>query len=154
MFIYKLTKAFDDSKIDYALVGGLAVALHGAIRGTVDIDIILKFKRADFEDAEACLKKLGLFPRLPVTAKDIFEFRKEYIKNRNLIAWCFSNPKSPSEVVDIIITHDLAKMKITSIKSGGATLKVLSIQDLINMKKASGRPQDLEDIKALEIIKK
>jgi hypothetical protein len=37
---------------------------------------------------------------------------------------------------------------------GLSTLKVLSVEDLINMKKKSGRPQDLEDIKVLKEILK
>jgi predicted nucleotidyltransferase len=154
MFLYKLTQALDDAGVDYAIVGGFAVALHGAIRGTVDVDIILKFKKNDFEAAEQAFKDLGFQSRLPVTAKEVFNFREEYIKNRNLMAWSFYNPKFPSEVVDIVLTHDLAKLKTTKIRSGGLTLKVLSIEDLIEMKRKSGRPQDLEDIKALQEIEK
>jgi hypothetical protein len=154
MFIFEMTAAFDKRKIPYAIVGGYAVALHGAVRGTVDLDIILKFDRSDFEEAERLFQELGLTPRLPVRGTDVFDFREEYIKNRNLIAWSFYNPKRPSEVVDVIITHDLKKMKVEKIKVGKTTLKVLSIDDLIKMKKMSGRPQDLEDVKALESIRK
>jgi hypothetical protein len=80
----------------------------------------------------------------------MFDFREEYIKNRNLIAWSFSNPSNPAELLDVVITHDLAKMRVKKIKAGGRVLPVLAIPDLIAMKKASGRPQDREDIAALE----
>ena len=154
MLLLRVTKALEDQKIKYAIVGGFAVALHGAVRGTVDIDIVLKLSKPDFIAAEKTLCALGFEPRLPVKAEQIFDFREEYIRNKNLIAWSFYNPKRPSEVVDIIITHDLSKMKIKRFLFDGHTLCVLDLAGLIQMKKQSGRPQDLEDIKALEALKK
>ena len=43
MFLIRLVRALDKHKVDYAIVGGYAVALHGAIRGTVDVDLVLGF---------------------------------------------------------------------------------------------------------------
>jgi len=80
----------------------------------------------------------------------VFEFRKEYIEKRNLVAWSFSNPNNPTEVVDIIITHDLSHMRTKTLTVNGVAVQILSLKDLIDMKRASGRPQDLEDVKALE----
>ncbi len=154
MFLYKIANAFEAANIEYAIVGGHAVALHGAVRGTVDLDIILQFKQSQFEAAERTLKTLGLHPRLPLKAAEVFKFREEYIKNRNLVAWSFSNPQNPTEILDIIITHNLADMKVAEVRIGKTTLKIVSLEDLIEMKKESGRPQDLEDIKALKEIKK
>jgi hypothetical protein len=154
MLLHDVVDALQKAKVPCAIAGGYAVALHGAVRGTVDVDIVLRLSRSHFLAAETALKTLGLTPRLPVTAAEIFDFREEYIKNRNLIAWSFVDPRDPSQIVDIIITHDLSKLKITRIQSGGRTLPVLALPDLIAMKKASGRPQDLEDIRALEGLKK
>ena len=150
MFLYDVAAAFHEAKLPFAIAGGYAVALHGAVRGTLDIDIVLRLNKRDFLIAEAALKGLGLAPRLPVSAAEVFDFREEYIENRNLIAWSFSNPRDPSQIVDIIITHDLAKLRTKNIVSGGCSLPVLDVADLIAMKRTSGRPQDLEDIRALE----
>src|SRR4051812_48377904 len=115
MFILRLTEALDNENVEYAIVGGFAVALHGAVRGTFDVDLILKLTKKDFIGAEKVFKKIGLEPRLPVRAEQIFDFREEYIKNKNLIAWSFFNPAFQSEALDIIITHDLNKMKVKKI---------------------------------------
>ena len=80
----------------------------------------------------------------------MFQFRKEYIERRNLIAWSFYNPQSPIEVVDIIITENLDDMSVVEKKIPRSRIKVLSLKDLIEMKRKSGRPQDLTDIEALE----
>jgi hypothetical protein len=150
----RLVKALNGSKIPYAIVGGVAVALHGAPRGTIDIDIVIKHTSEFFKSVETCLKGLGFLPRLPVTANEIFNFKDEYISRRNLIAWSFYNPTNPLEVIDIILTHDLSDMKAVNKKMGLSRLKVLSVEDLINMKEKSGRPQDIEDIKVLKELLK
>lgn len=150
MFIKKLIQALSKEGVNYALVGGYAVALHGAIRGTVDVDLVINLDEEQYQAAEKALTGMGLEPRLPVSANEVFHFREEYIRNKNLSAWSFYNPKNPLEIVDIIITNDLRDMNTVDKKLYHLTIKVASIPDLIEMKKESGRPQDLEDIKALE----
>ena len=154
MFIYRLVGALEKRKVDYAIAGGYAVALHGAVRGTVDIDIVLRFTKKNLLAAEAALRDVGLQSRLPVKGDEVFDFREEYIKNRNLLAWNFINISNPTESVDIILTDDLRNLKTKRIRSGEKTLRVISIDDLIKMKEKSNRGQDLEDIKALRSLKK
>lgn len=153
MLLVRLAAALDAGKVPYALVGGYAVALHGVVRGTVDIDLVLDFRLKHFEGAEAALRSIGLTPRLPVTAAEVFRFREEYVANRNLTAWSFVNAADPSEIVDVILTHDLAGLKTKGVRVQGRTIKIVAIDDLIRMKKAAGRPQDLEDVKALRSLK-
>lgn len=134
----------------YAVVGGHAVALHGAIRGTVDIDIALLWDLKTLQGAEQTLTELGLVSRLPINAEDVFRFRDEYIENRNLIAWNFYNPDNLTEQVDIVISYDLKGKKRRRIKTADGPVQVLGLKDLIEMKRSSGRRQDLEDANALE----
>lgn len=152
MWFTKVIQKLKDNNVKFAVAGGFAVALHGAVRGTVDLDIVVLIDSDNFKNAEKSLKELHLTSRIPVSADDVFKFRKEYIEKRNLIAWSFVNYKNPSQVVDIIITHDLKKMKSKTISIHGLKVPVLSKESLIKMKKEAGRPQDLEDIKALEAI--
>lgn len=154
MFIQRVSEALRERGVPFAIVGGYAVALHGAVRGTVDLDIVLRLKREDFIAAEEALRSVGLMPRLPVSAAQVFDFRQEYIENKNLIAWSFSNPSNPTEVVDVIVTHDLRKLRVKDIPFGKRTLPVLALDDLIAMKTAGGRPQDLEDVKALRELRR
>ncbi len=150
MFIHTVCSGFEEAKIPYAVVGGYAVAFHGAPRGTFDIDFAIRWSLDNLEKVEKVLKKLGLVSRIPVDAKTIYAFRDEYVQNRNLIAWNFYNPVRPNEQVDIIINYDLAKAHIKTIRTHSGNIIILSKDDLIAMKRAAGRPQDLEDIKSLE----
>lgn len=150
MFLHDICNALEDAKISYAVVGGYAVALHGAIRGTVDVDIVIQWTLENLEKVEMVLKKAGLISLIPINASNLFNFRDEYIQNRNLIAWNFYHPMNPVIQLDIIINYDLKKGHTKTIKTPDGKVKILSLNDLIAMKKASGRPQDLEDVKALE----
>ena len=150
MLIQKVIRALEKHRVRYAVVGGYAVALHGAIRGTVDVDIAISLNRATFKRAEAALNEIGLESRLPITAEEVFSFRKEYIRKRNLKAWSFANPHNPLDVVDILITEDASKISTVIKRAFGMSVKVAAIADLIAIKKKAGRAQDLEDIKALK----
>lgn len=150
MWIEQLIDALERHRVKYAIVGGYALALHGVVRGTVDIDLVLKISRKNYQNAEKALMELGLTSRLPVNADDVINFREEYIRSRNMTAWNFTNSQDPTRIVDIIISEDLNDMKAEKIKAGERTLHVLSIRDLIRMKRKSGRPQDIQDIEALE----
>ena len=152
MLVTRVCQKLSDKKVKYAIVGGYAVALHGAVRGTMDLDLVIENNLKSYVLAEKALKELGFDSRLPVDGETVFHFREEYIKNRNLVAWSFYNPGDPSEIVDIVITHDLSKSKRKKISLDTMKIYVLSKPDLIAMKKESGRPQDLADAQALEML--
>ena len=153
MFIHDICSALDKAEVPYAIVGGYAVALHGAIRGTVDVDVVIEWSLKNLQGVEIAFKQIGLVSLIPITAETLFHFREEYIQNRNLIAWNFYDPSNPLNQVDIIINYDLKNACNTkTIKTFLGTIRVLSLHDLIKMKQASGRPQDLEDVKALDLL--
>ena len=149
----KICGALRNAGVRYAIVGGHAVALHGVVRGTLDIDVVVRWTRTTLVRAEAALNAIGLVSRLPVTAREVYDFRDEYVRNRNLTAWNFYNPDDPLEQVDIIITDDLAGKRTKAVALPTGPVRVLSVTDLIAMKRRSGRPQDLEDVRALEKLR-
>lgn len=151
MFIYSVCNSLEKAKVPYAIVGGYAVALHGAPRGTVDIDIVISWTLDNLKKAQDILiKELGLVSRIPVNAENVFQFREEYIQKKHLVAWNFYDPKNPSKQVDLIITYDLPSTSIKNIHTERGIVSVLAKEELILMKQKSGRPQDLADIEALK----
>lgn len=150
LFVEKVCQSLAAHGVRYALVGGYAVALHGAVRGTVDIDIVIDWTHKALRKTESALNSLGLVSRLPLSADDVFAFRDEYVKNRNLIAWNFHNPADISQQVDVVITYDLTGKRRYRVPTVSGPLFLLAKEDLLAMKKVSGRPQDLADVAALE----
>ena len=153
VFVLKVIDALEQAGVPYALVGSYALALHGVVRGTVDVDIAIALDAEAFKRCEEALTSIGLVPRLPVTAEEVFRNREEFIAKRNMRAWSFSNPADPLEVVDVLITEDAAKMRIVKKRAFGRELRVAAIDELIAMKRKTGRPQDVEDIRALERLR-
>jgi len=149
-FLNRVCSALAGKGVRYAIVGGHAVALHGAVRGTVDVDIALAWNLKSLQAAEQALTGMGLVSRLPISSEDVFQFRDEYVQNRNLIGWNFYNPADLAEQVDVVITYDLKGKKVGSIDTAGGPVRILSRKDLIEMKRTSGRPQDIADVEALE----
>ena len=149
MKLKELVNSLKREKVNYMVVGGYAVNFHGYSRNTVDIDLIIKFTLSNLKRVEKILNELGMISRLPIDAVSLFKFREEYIKNRDLIAWNFYNESNPTDQVDILITHDVGDFKAEKFLVGDLEVKVISKEDLIQMKKASGRDKDLLDIKEL-----
>lgn len=153
MFIHDLCNALEKAKIPYAIVGGYAVALHGAVRGTVDVDLVINWTLKNLQKIEKVLKEeVGLVSLIPINADNLYHFRDQYIQERHLIAWNFYDPHKPSNQVDIVINYDLQGSRTDTVKTTLGKIKILSRKDLIKMKKSSGRPQDLEDVKSLESL--
>lgn len=148
-FLECVCRALGDADVDYAVVGGQAVALHGVVRGTIDVDVALRWSSSMLARAEAALRGIGLVSQLPLTAADVFEHRDDYVANRNLVAWNFHDPDAPLRQVDVVIVYDLAGKQTEHVELDGGTARVLAVGDLIEMKQRSGRAQDLADVEAL-----
>ena len=55
--LYRLTEAFAENRLEYAVCGGLAVAIHGRPRLTMDIDIVVAAQ--DIERAAEIAASVG-----------------------------------------------------------------------------------------------
>jgi len=160
MIIYEeILKEFHKQKVKYVIVGGIAVNLHGALRTTSDMDILVEMSDKNLINVVNILKKKGYHVKQPVDPICIAnkETRENWIKNKHMKAFNFYKDGSLEEV-DIIIespvSYKEAERNADKIKVAGITLRVICIDDIIKMKKASGRPIDELDIKELRQIKK
>ncbi len=159
MYYFDLLKEFYTSGIKYMIAGGLSVNLHGVPRVTQDIDIIISLDRDNIILLNSILKKLGFVPSLPVNPDDLADesIREAWIKEKNLIAFSFRHNTDKFRVVDVILVHplefDSAYLNRTVKSVRDYTINLVSIDDLIKMKKFSGRLQDLSDIELLNKLR-
>jgi predicted nucleotidyltransferase len=63
------------------------------------------------------------------------------------------NPSVPSELVDIVLTHDLSDLTTEVMRVQGKQIRVVVLDDLIAIKKQSNRAQDREDVRALKSLR-
>ncbi|MEI6056988.1 MAG: nucleotidyl transferase AbiEii/AbiGii toxin family protein [Lentisphaerota bacterium] len=151
MFYIEVFEALSLERIQYLLVGGLAVNLHGVPRLTYDIDIIISIDRENILRLNAALKKLGYVPRLPVSPDNLADEKilKDWIENKNMTAFSFYHSRENNKVIDIVISHPLsfseayARAERRTVKN--IEIPIVSIDDLICMKEFAARPKDLSD---------
>lgn len=155
----KIFKAFNEASIKYLIVGGVAVNLYGYTRFTGDIDILLALDKNNLDKMEELMLKMGYTARLPVEIHELqnTEKLKSWIKDKGLKAYTFINSQQPQLDIDILIEESLVfekqQAKQIEIKVWDINLPVISLEDLITMKKNANRPKDIEDVKALLELK-
>lgn len=64
-----VAKALDRHGVRFIVVGGLAVAAHGYVRNTVDVDFVIRLEPANIHAAFAALAELGYVPTVPVSGE-------------------------------------------------------------------------------------
>ena len=105
------------------------------------------------------MKEMGYSTRLPVSIMELKDQKqvRSWLKEKNLKAFSFVPPKDNPLIIDIIIEESLKFEKIANKKVfkkiSNVSIPVISIRDLINMKKKANREQDLIDLEALLSLK-
>jgi hypothetical protein len=137
-----LLSAFNANGVEFLIVGAHALAVHGHIRATKDLDV---WVRPEAENARRVMSALEVFgaPTHGLSAND------------------FSTPGITFQIgvdpvrIDIItavdgIAFEPAWLNRLTTAYGDQVVSVLSREDLIVNKRTSARPQDLADVAALE----
>ncbi|MEP6705906.1 MAG: nucleotidyl transferase AbiEii/AbiGii toxin family protein [Pyrinomonadaceae bacterium] len=138
-----LIRALDEQRIDYALCGGIAMAIYDKPRATVDIDLLIL--------AESLLDVRGIAKALHYTLHGVdMTFAKGAIEIRRV-------SKIDSETGHILsldlllVTPEIRQVWDSRMQADweGGKLSVVSRAGLIALKKMRGSPQDHADISAL-----
>ena len=138
--------ALSEEDVKFLLIGAYAMASHGYPRTTMDIDF---WVMPSPENAEAVLRALTRYgaPLQGLTAAD---FQEPGI--------IFQIGVAPQRV-DILtsasgLNFDETLRRSAECTIDGVCVRVPCIDDLIQNKKATGRPKDLVDVTALEALQK
>jgi hypothetical protein len=160
VFVRDLLRALADAKVPYCLVGGVAVNLHGVPRMTYDVDIVVPTTTDALRAVEHTLTALGLQCRLPIRLEVLADdaVRNEYRTERNLIAVTFTDPRDPLSEVDVLVSPPIPATELlaraVTLHLGDVPVQLISIDDLIAIKRDTGREQDRSDVAHLERLKR
>lgn len=138
--------------VDYVLVGGLAVSLHGIVRGTLDIDVALAMDDANLTRFIAAARAMGLAPSIPVPIEALADAAQIdlWFREKNMLAFSLRETAPAGLVVDVLVRPRVpysalrANAVIRSI--GSSTIPIASVGHLIEMKSQTGRSIDALDI--------
>ena len=152
-------KALNDANARYLIVGGLAVVAHGYVRATVDIDIVLYLERSNVLRAMEALEAIGYRPLIPVKASEFADEKKRrhWIEEKNMIVFQMRHSDPESTRLDIFVSEpfsfELEYGRAFWDDVHGVRVPVVCYDELIRLKRSSGRPQDLGDIDQLQLVK-
>ena len=157
MFYEDVLRALQKHGVRYLIVGGAAVNLHGVPRMTGDLDLAIDMSESNIAALVDALEESGLKSSIPVDPRGLADesVRRIWREERNLKALNFqrSVQGAPYREVDILlaIPRDFDEMYASRLElvAGDLTISAISISDLIRIKEAIGRQQDLADIEAL-----
>lgn len=139
-----LVNFLSSTKIDYVILGGVAVSIYGEPRFTSDIDVNIVM---DKEDIDNFLKRAKIYGFHPLPSNI-----KEFVKKTGVVPMSFSKGKVSGRCDFIIAENPLEYSgikrgkwrKISSFKA-----RFVSPEDLIIHKITSQRPRDIEDVRGI-----
>jgi hypothetical protein len=148
-----LLAALCDGGVDFVVIGGVALVVHGSPRFTRDLDICHATDAANLERLGDVL--ISLHARLRGVEEDV-PFVPDARRLRHVQLLTLSTREGELDLlVDPLGSPGYATLRRRAevIEVGGAEVRVASLEDLIAMKRAAGRPQDQIDVEALEIVR-
>jgi predicted nucleotidyltransferase len=140
--------------VDFVVVGGVAVILQASPRFTKDVDICYSPEPENLEALGSVLRKLDA--RLRGIDEDV-----PFVPDaRTLRQMQILTLDSEEGNIDLLVNpsgsppYPRLKANADVMDLGGIDVHVASIDDLLAMKRAAGRPQDLVDVESLEIARR
>lgn len=138
-----LIEAFEKNGVEYAVCGGLSMAIHGFVRATLDIDLLIL--------ADSLEKSYNIAAEQGYNIRGLdMSFKERAVEIRRV-----SKIDDEGEVLSLdllLVTPQVQDVWESKIRMTLADKEysIVSRDGLIKMKKLAGRPQDLVDIERLE----
>ena len=154
---FPLLRLLDEHGIDHIIVGGFAVNAHGFIRVTKDLDIVPRPSADNLDRLARMLREVE------ATILDTEDFSREELPADPTRAtglaeggnFCLLTKAGRLDIMQWLSGVDVedlyAELNPQAIESeiDGLTIRVCGLEHLLAMKRAAGRPQDLEDLRQL-----
>lgn len=140
----RLLKLLKEHKVKFVIIGATAFPVHGYVRATLDIDIFIRAEESNAKKVWKALKNFGY---------DVTEITVEDLLTKKLLIRQYAVETDIHPFVKGITFDKVWKNKVKA-KFGNTFVWFASLNDIIKMKHAAGRPKDLEDLKYLLKLKK
>jgi predicted nucleotidyltransferase len=151
--VARILRALTERGVDFVVIGGIAAVLHGSARNTFDLDLCFAIDAANLEALGDVL--VGLNARL--RGVDDVPFVPDAATLRRIEVLPLSTDAGDLDVLarpSGAPAFDVLRRRADRFDVGGFAVLVASVDDLIAMKTAAGRPRDHETVAELEAIKR
>jgi predicted nucleotidyltransferase len=143
MDIEDLLRSLNAHNVEFVIIGATAFPIHGYARATLDIDLFIRPEPRNAGRLLDALRDFG-YDIAEITLEDLLTKKvliRQYLVETDIHPFATG------------ITFDQVWKNRISGTFGKEKVYYASLDDLIIMKEAAGRPKDLEDLKVLKILK-
>jgi Uncharacterised nucleotidyltransferase len=151
-----IVRALNEHGVRFLVVGGIAVNAHGYGRTTFDLDLVIQLSPENIRRAFSAFSILGYTPLVPITADDFSEAsnRARWKREKGMFVLQFHSDLHRQTRVDVFVEEpfDFDVEYTAAFQSEIAPelqIRILRLESLIRMKKATGRSKDIEDVRHL-----
>jgi predicted nucleotidyltransferase len=144
--------ALSGSGVEFILIGGTAANVHGSARLTQDVDVVYRRSRENVQRLVAALAAFAPYLR---GAPPGLPFRWDVETIQRGLNFTLDTALGPVDLFGEIAgggAYDALLPHTIEIEVFGQKLRCLDLRKLIEVKRAAGRPKDLEAIAELEAI--
>ncbi len=136
--------ALNNRQVEYIVVGGYSVILHGYSRTTGDLDIWVNKTNVNYN------KLLEAFHDFGLAKFDMTE--ENFLRNPEIDVFSFGRPPISIDILTKVKGLDFEESHAhsTIVNVDDLEVRLIDFRDLIQAKKASGRSKDFDDIENLE----
>lgn len=138
----------DRHGVDYVTIGAFAVIAHGYVRATADIDLVARQDPDNLERLAAVFDELNA--RLRGVDADLLDIDptdpETLAEGASFTLDTDAGPIDYLNEVPGADDYERLRERAVETTAAGVLVRVVGLDDLIRMKRASGRPQDLRDI--------
>jgi predicted nucleotidyltransferase len=147
----EILKALASAGLEFVVVGGIAVQAHGYLRGTGDVDLVPRptlLNLSRLAEALADLEAEVLRATSPVNLGD-----PRLLQRAPLVPLLTRSGRLDLINIEHLAgapsSYDELRRRALVVELDGIEIPVAGLDDLVRMKRAAGRPQDIIDIGAL-----
>ena len=137
--------ALNNNRVDYILVGGYSVIIHGYNRTTGDMDIWVRKTLDNYTKLVAAFKEFKM-PVFDMTANN-------FLNNQEMDVFSFGRPPVSIDIMTAVKGVDFEESFSQAIVAevDEITVRVIHMNQLVQAKKAASRFKDLDDLDNLKI---
>ena len=131
-------QALNEQQVEYVLVGGMAVILHGYVRSTGDMDIWVNKTKLNYQRLVKAYTQFGM---------PLFDMTESTFLSDQYDVWSIGAPPVKIEVMTAVKGLNFNETFETAqvYEERGLRIRFINVDHLIKAKKASGRFRDLDD---------
>jgi hypothetical protein len=147
----EILRALAGHGVDFVVVGGIAVQAHGYIRGTGDVDVVPRPSLLNLSRLGEVLADLEAEVLRAVSPVDVTD--PQWLKRAPHVPLITRHGRLDVVNIEHLAgapsSYDQLRSRALVVAFEGVQIAVAGLDDLVRMKRAAGRPQDLIDIASL-----